>query len=181
MFQRALFLVFSLLLFADASAQQQFFVKKDLKDQWLVIDDQAYKPFNNGSANGLRTIYFTVGANQFPSALLQIWSAKPYSVFINGKITTHATGFTTLPLDSLSSANYSNTLNFSIYQDHIIPADLSTRIVTTKHEAQSEVIARKQTDYFKDFVISAGLIIIIFFVSIITAHPKLAAEYFSVG
>jgi hypothetical protein len=84
-----------------------------------------------------------------------------------------------LNLDSLASVYRATSLLVTVYQQDINPRDLTTLIVLPqKHVASMGNLFRPET-YFKDFVITAGLLIILLSVFVIRLNPKLASDYFS--
>jgi hypothetical protein len=180
MFQRALLLFFTLAIISPCLSQQKAAVKKDLSAQWLIYGDHGYEPLTESNNHNIKSIHFSLEASQYPTDRLHLWSAKPYSVFVNGMMIKATIGLCQLSIDSLSASQYSNTLNISIYQKRINLADLSAKIISTKQGDRQADGNLKPRSYFRDFVVTAGLIIIIFFVAMIRVHPKLAADYFSV-
>jgi hypothetical protein len=179
MFRCSLFLIFGLILSMNVSGQEKFTVKKDLRDQWLQFTNNTYAPVN-GSPSGLKSIHFSINANQYPGDKLIIRSARPYFLLMNGKLVSEHIGPLLLPMDSLANTTYGQTLNFSVYQEKIHIKDLQTLIVTERNGGPQLSADFKPASFFKDFVIMAGLALIIFFVVMIRVHPKLAADYFSV-
>jgi hypothetical protein len=79
------------------------------------------------------------------------------------------------------SKMFGGTLSCSVYQEAGIGGALTTTIIAQNaaDHANQKAFAKPAND-FKDFATVTGLLLIIFFVVIIRAYPKLAADYFSV-
>jgi hypothetical protein len=177
-FTFTLFLAF--VLCNTVSGQEKFTVKKDLADQWHFYTNNNYSILSQNEYSKLKSIHFNIETNQFPNDRLLIRSAKSFFVFINGKLIRSHTGYLLLPLDSVATANYSTSLMVTIFQDDINSKDLRTQIISYQDTERQILSEPKPQSYFKDFVIMAGLSLIIFFVVMLRLHPKLAADYFSV-
>ena len=171
------FIFFSLLITNSGWAQEKFTVKKDLRTEWRIYKDNQFTPFDPGSA--AQCIYFQVDAAKFPAHRLMLKSGRPFFIFINRKLMKACNGEVELSLDSLSSALQQSTFDVSIYQKNLLDKDLKTMVINNSPSTTLQLI-RPQT-FFRDFIIIGGLIVIIFFVTMLRVHPKLASDYFSVA
>jgi hypothetical protein len=164
-----------LVLIAAISALCQPQDIADLNTQWQTYESGEYKPYDEISS--VNAIYIHLRAGSYSGKDLQISSCFNYFVFINGKIAGEQIGDTRYNLDSLARVTKSSNLLITIFQK-----DLSRQTLTTKLTSSSvEVIesASKPASFFKDFVILAGLMIIILFVLAIRLNPKLSSDYLS--
>ena len=158
-----------------ASAQRN---THNLQPDWMLYEDGKYMEAASDKINN--TVYFKVEPAKYVGGQLRIESARPYFLFVNGKLTGEFTGLSTFSIDSLSNYYLSNQLMVCIYQSSINPRELKTSV--TKVSAQADLIAPiyRPSTHFKDFVVACGLIIIIFFLIVSQLNPKLASDYFSV-
>lgn len=150
----------------------------DLQPSWLVHQDGKYVAHNSDVTTN--TIYFKLEPTKNPGADLRIESSRPYFVFLNGKLSGEFVGASTFSIDSLASRHASSELLACIYQPTINPRELKTRVTKLRGTAGETGPPSRPSSHFKDFVIMAGLIIIIFFLIIGQINPKLASDYFSV-
>jgi hypothetical protein len=180
MFRHLILIFCGLLTYTVSFGQEQFIVKKDLGDQWHYFRNDSYAPIPESELKNLKSIHFNVDASQYPEQHLLIKSARPFFVFVNGKLCQKFVGHLTLSLDSVSAANGTSSLTLTLFQEKINPQDLQTMIISYRDHDQQPNDFHKPRSYFKDFTIVAGLILIVFFVVLLKLHPKLAADYFSI-
>jgi hypothetical protein len=177
---RFMFLWFFAILTASAFGQEKFVIRKDLADQWQQFENGALLPVDDDHNANLKSVHFTVNASQFPGHNLLVKSVKPFFLFINGKLVRKHTGPLSLSLDSLAAVTYTPAMQVTVFQYRINPKDLKTQIISFRETRAEYISTLKPRAYFKDFVIVAGTILIIFFVVMMRMHPKLAADYFSI-
>jgi hypothetical protein len=177
--KRAILLAHLLLLIHSVEAQEKAFVEKDLQTEWLTYE-QGYVPIGAETYNIGNTLYFQLAPAQYPGRSLVLKSARPFFVFFNGRISGEYDGYVSFKVDSLATAYFTQTLLVTIHQKDINKRDLKTWILSEKKKNSSLVPPGRPSTYFKDFVIVAGLIIIIMFLIITHFNPKLASDYFSV-
>jgi hypothetical protein len=167
--------------FDHVFSQENFSVKEDLHNSWLVYHDNEYKPLLNEHLNE-STIYFRLDANKFLGNSLHLVSSNNYFLFINGKLSGEYVGEVFLKLDSISTAHLTSQLLVTVHQRSINERDLKTEIVSTYKNSKAAINNDLKPDtFFKDFVIFAGLLIIILFLIVLRLNPKLASDYFSVA
>jgi hypothetical protein len=172
----------TLLLFVYVSlfTSEKFTVVEDLSDRWKVSSDEGFETVHASEASGLSTLYFSFGRDEFAGATLHIQSANPYFIFLNGKISGKYQGVVRFAIDSLARIDSSPAFHFAIHQDRINPRDLRTQILSNQQNATVMDGPRERPYFFfRDFVVVAGLLIVLFFVVISRLNPKLAADYFS--
>jgi hypothetical protein len=179
MFRRTLVLMLCLYTMTT-NGQEKYTVKHDLHNDWLVYKADKYLPISEQTNSNVNAVYFSIDLSQFGTDILRIKALKPFYFFTNGRlIAKFNPGSKLLSIDSLSRF-YGEILNISLYQDEINADNLKTEIISTDTKAGS-LSSLKPDGFFKDFVVVAGLSIIVFFVWMIRVHPKLAADYFSVA
>jgi hypothetical protein len=182
MMRSVLFMIFLTTTGLTFESHAQFVLKKDLKENWQIFVNDSYSTFN--ADEKVRTVYFYVNANLYKGDHLVLTSDFPVSVLLNGKLICDRKLKLALPMDSLSGLASSSSLFFGIHQDQEIdPSELNTTIetkaiVNTKEQAESYPFKKKT--FFRDFVITSVLILIIFLTSTIRLNPRLSSDYFSV-
>lgn len=152
-------------------------IEKDLAAAWLKYDDGEYLPAEGGDIEN--TIYFPVEINRHAGRYLQIQSRRPFFVFFNGQLTGEYAQNKLFSIDSLARVHHTTTLLVSVYQKDINLRDLNTFVVSSR-PVESDDISRPQT-FFSDFVVVAGLLIMVLLVVTAGSNPKLASDYFAVG
>ena len=182
MFMRPCLVVLLLCLITSVFAQEKFTVVNDLRAEWTSFQEGTYQPLRDRACTGLNAVYFTLDAPAQTGHFLRLQSHKPYYLFLNGKIRGGFTGAVMLRIDSLLKLEYSSLFRVAIYQEGINPRDLQTEVVSlTRSSGQADVETPVRPYwYLRDFVVIAGLIIILFFLVVLRLNPKLGAEYFSV-
>ena len=165
-----------------ARSQDQFIVKKDLKESWQIFSGDSYVTYENGA--DVHTVYFSVNANHYKGDYLVLVGESPFSVFLNGKLISDRSSSLTLSIDSLNKLASTSALFFGIHQKQTIdPSELASSIQTKANattEQQSGSYAFKKVTFFRDFVITAVLILVVFLTSTIRLNPRLSSDYFSV-
>ena len=178
-----IFLVF--FLFSSSSsgfAQKEVTRLKDLRSEWMQYEQDRYQPITAFPANGISTVYFHLDRAVHASNFLRLVSSDPYYVFINGKVKGYYQGETLIRVDSLAPANAARPALVAIHQRNINDRDLSTAIVSQQPQgghAALQTIARPYS-HFRDFVVIAGLFIVVLFLIALRLNPKLAGDYLSV-
>ena len=182
MFRRIVSSCFFLLLYTSVFAQEKFTVVKDLRTEWMVFEDGAYQPVGDGPIRPANTIYFPLDVEADAGSYLRLQSARPYFLFVNGKVIGEFEGEVKFKVDSLLRQAYSGSHWVAIHQNKINRRDLQAAIISMQppppREAHTE--ARPYSN-FRDFVVIAGLIIILLFLLAVRLNPKLAADYFSIS
>jgi hypothetical protein len=176
------FLTLFQLMLGCLFAQGNVTIEKNLREEWMIYHDGKYILLNKENLDPSNTIYFNIDGTKFPQGHLSLQSDNPFFLFINGKLSGEHRGSNMLRLDSLSNIYTTTSFSIGIYQRGINERDLKTTIVSNRlrSRAQLENPAKPQT-WFRDFVIIAGLIIIILFLFVSRLNPKLASDYFSIN
>lgn len=151
----------------------------DLSDQWFVFQNDLPVKIRKSDADGANTISFSINTNAVAGHDLQIVSSKPFFLFANGKLIIQHVGSLLLNLDSTATTIGSPTITFSVFQKNIDTRDLVTSIVRKQVVREGSTLNTKPPTFFRDFIVTAGLSLVIFFVIIIRTNGKLASEYLS--
>jgi hypothetical protein len=161
--------------------QEKFMTKRDLRPDWMVYQNNQYQKIDQSPSAGLKTIYFHIESPRYPNDYLEIQSEKSFFLFINGKLINEFKGSVRLKIDSLASRINAVSLLCAVHASRITERDLKTGIAAQNKLNGLEVndLLRPST-FFRDFVILAGLILMILFVVMLRLHPKLASDYFSI-
>jgi hypothetical protein len=171
-----------LLCFTSLFAQEKFAIIEDLKSQWMTYDEGDYRPLRDASFTGLSTVYFRLDAANFLGNSLRLESDKPYFLFVNGKVCGEFRGERVLDIDSLLRQQSGSSCLIGIHQSRINERDLETEVIALQGQAENpeaRTVARPYS-HFRDFVVIAGLVLILSFVVAMRLNPKLASDYFSV-
>lgn len=173
-----LFLLFS--LYSSVFAQEKFTVVKDLRGEWMQYNEEGYRPLNEFPIRGLSTVYLNLDPT-LSGQWLRVSSENQYYVFVNGKVQGEYEGVSMLRVDTLVNAAYGRPAWLAIHQRRINQRDLKTEIVALQQApARIEEVTTRPYSHFRDFVVIAGLLIIVFFVLALRLNPKLASDYFSI-
>lgn len=170
------------ILFFSGLAQASLFAQSnqtDLRRRWMVFENEAYQKLDSSSSSP-NTIYLSIDANEFNDSYLSVESDDIFFLFLNGKLAGEHQGRISLSIDSLVSALYSPTFLVAIHQKDLNERDLKTNIVSKSSGVSRIDSLEKPSTWFRDFVITSGLIIIFLFLLIVQFNPKLASDYFSV-
>jgi hypothetical protein len=177
--KHAILVAHLLLLINPVMAQEKFFVEKDLQGEWLMYQE-GYVPIGPETTRIGNTLYFKVVPGQYPGRSLVLKSARPFFLFFNGMLSGEYDGYVSLKVDSLAAAYFTPSLLVTVHQKNINRRDLKTWILSEQKKTSSLIPPGRPPTYFKDFVIVAGLTIIVIFLIIGHVNPKLASDYFSV-
>lgn len=172
-------LVLTCLAFTSLSAQGNFIVKKDVRNDWMVFNGRGYDSIEAGDADGRNSIHFVLKAQQFSGDYLQIKSRRPFHVFVNGMLMGSADGQFVVALDSIARNFPNQDQMYSVYQPSLNADDLVTTIITTGSSRSGH--EPRPPSFFNDFVNIAGLVLLLFFVVMLRMQPRLTADYFSVS
>src|SRR5262245_19440622 len=116
MVQRFLFISF-LVLSINAFAQEKFALKKDLRNEWMHYEKDAYTLVGQQALRSVNTIYIHLDANQFVQERLRIQSGRPFFLFVNGKLLTQCQqGYLMFKLDSIAAIAHTASLLISVHQ-----------------------------------------------------------------
>lgn len=183
MFRRLLFIGVLSFVSSIVFAQERFTVVKDLRGDWMNYDENAFHPLADFPITGLSTVYVRLNPTSSASESLRLKSERPYFVFVNGKIKGEYAGESFLRLDSLLSSPQARPTLVAIHQTRINERDLVTQVVTRNARTSLAEVETLERPYyhFRDFVVIAGLLVVVLFLIALRLNPKLASDYFSVS
>ncbi len=171
-------LVFIFLSLVTASQAQELKSKKDFRKEWLIYQDDIYKPYVE-NIDDLKTIYFWLEASRYSGDSLWIESTDPFALFVNAQLIYPTETKIVVSIDSLQSVFNTSKLLIGIHQSKIIQEGLTTGIQSRTKVTPSDLLPITFSS-FRDFAISAILILLVMIIVIIQLNPKLAKDYFSV-
>lgn len=178
---RFVLVLFSLFGGLSAFAQGQFLLKKDLQADWLTSDSVVYRKFSDG--NQVKTVYLELAGKMYKTDYLQVESVQPVSVLLNNRLLADRVTMLSLPVDSLMQAYATPNFFIAIHsQTTIDPRQLHTRLVSPVLHAAGkpdESYLKTKTS-FRDYTITALLILVLFLISIVRLNPGLSSDYFSI-
>lgn len=182
MFLRFLPLLFFAVLHTGLFAQEKYNVTENLRKQWMTYDEGSYRPLGEIPFAGLNTIYLELDPSVHGRDFLAVTSGRPYFVFVNGKVRGEYEGRKLFRIDSLLGTGFNRAGWVAIHQDPINARDLSTEILSARPTITRavEVNPVRPYSHFRDFVVLAGLLVIVLFLVALRLNPKLASDYFSV-
>lgn len=183
MFRPLLFVFFLSCLSSSVFSQERFTLVKDLRQEWMKYDDDAFQPLSDFPLTGMSTVYVRLNPGEWSTEFLRIKSGKRYFVFVNGKVRGEYEGESFLRLDSLLQSPQGRPSLVAIHQRWINERDLVTQIIIRKQSASSSEVATAARPYFyfRDFVVIAGLVVVVLFLLALRLNPKLASDYFSLS
>ncbi len=164
------------LILAQHAMAQGYFVKKHLQSDWQVFEAGKYRGFLE--TDKVKSIYIPLEALRYKGDKLMVESDGEFSLFVNDQLFIDQTKSLMMSMDSFPA----KAIMLSIYRnDGISPQSFKTVIATQiSVPALNEPILRKGNDA-RNFVIAAGLLLIVFFVFILRLNPKLTFHYFSLS
>lgn len=177
---RFIFVIVLLLFKVAAIAQGQFLVKQDLQSRWQVAVGDQYKAFD--SEETPTTIYFNINPTVYGKDYLVLKATHPFSVLVNNALLVDQAQQLTLSIDSLTVLYPSTDFFVAIHSTNpIATRNLSTEIKSAVliSAAKPEESYIKADTRFRDFAITAMLVLIVFLISVIRLNPGLSADFFS--
>lgn len=142
-------------------------VIRDLKSDWNT---------NAKDPRKTRAAYFVINQDVNKGASLLIDNKESFSVFINGKLVYAAkAGQVLLNLDSLAKL-YSASLNVGVFCDRGCTW-LTTQVVIPTSLQPEDLILVRESQYFLNFSILAAVILLVYWVALLTTNARLALDY----
>lgn len=168
-----------LLTLTAVSGQGEFIEKRNLQQDWLQHTGIVYEKFTGEPS---RAIYFNVIPDNYRGDYLRLHGEKEFSLFVNGILLSDNMNSIYLPIDSVRYITKGD-LFFCVYSDaKIIPdefvSSIGSRVAT--HIPDENFHARSPRTSFRDFVIVAGLILLVFLIVIVRLNTRLSSDYFSI-
>lgn len=171
-----------LLVYSNLIAQEKFTFKKNLRSEWMIFEEESYKPVGDTPFIDQNTLYFELVPNQYPGSYLRLKSVRHYFLFVNGKISGEFRNEAIFSIDSIAREVNGQRYWIAIHQKNINERDLTTEIISKQRPTAAAIYTQqKPRSDFRNFVVVSGLIIILLFLITLRLNPKLAADYFSVS
>jgi hypothetical protein len=172
--------VFALLLLLsictyNTFAQEKFTVVKDLSGDWMCFVDGAYKKFD--AELETESVHFSLDRRSCGQCLLKLNSPRDLYLFVDGQLLKRISEPALISLDSLTQTVGSENINVTIYQAGLNARRLETLLIRTGN--MEDLLDRKPGSDLRDFISTAGLLLIVMFVAMIKVNSKLASDYFS--
>ncbi len=181
MIRYSLLLAFILLVSErSAECQEHILVEKDIQPDWLVFKEGAYTPYE--SDESISTIYFWMKPSSYRGAFLVLKSNDTFSVMLNGRLILDQRKISTISMDSLSKIFPNPSFFFAIHQEQGVNQESLETLICTKTRVGNktgDTIPFKKETYFRDFAITAILILLIFLISVFRLNPRLSSDYLS--
>lgn len=175
-------LQFSILLMhmlpLKAGIQPVDVVKRDLREDWLIFNGTAYEPYKEQRTN---VIYLLLNPVKYRGDYLHISSSKSFSVFLNGELVIQECSAVQFSMDSLLQLTGGELL-LAVFQQPKVQTDVRTQVVArviVPVSGEYSLLTRADSGY-RNFVIVAGIFILLFLLTLWRYNPRLATDYFSV-
>lgn len=169
-----LFFLAGLDVFAVASEENG----KDLRPEWLVVNDAgAFVPFNEASGEP-EVIYFRLDARDLAGRSIILKDIRPFKWFINHQLAGSGNSFE-VKVDSLGKAFSSHTLLVAIHRDDRQFRNLTTSLKGDTADNTTAGLVKREGSFFRDFVVLGIVALMSLVVVIVRLNPKLASDYFS--
>jgi hypothetical protein len=175
------FTSFCLLFVGVSFAQDQYILKKDLRTDWTTFDGKTYLPVIAPTSETVESIHFVATLNSSTGDFIRIDYPGTYHLFVDGRIVNRQGETVMLSIDSLRNAGHSQSVMLTLYSRTLELDKLETAIVRKVPPPNQSLSTDRPSTVFKDFVITAGLVLLVFFVIMLRMHPKLVVEYLLVG
>lgn len=156
-------------------------IEKDLRDEWMLFKDGEYQSISTGAEFKSKVIYLHLNLSAKSNSYLQVSSTNLFSVFVDGLLTEEASTHKLISLDSIRQHRGTSAVTVAIFQSIGIEEEhLQTSFVTKIENKVGgvEIISRSPT-YFRDFIVTGVLFLLILLILVIRQNPKLAGDYLS--
>ncbi len=155
-------------------AQSQQAVVKDLRDEWLITENNSYRKFDGVPS---KAVFFSVDATRFKNDFLQVEDDEPFVIFINKKlVVAKERGSIRYGIDSLS-ALYSPLLQISIFQKGGISSLSCNMLAPSVIRVSDEDPIPRTGNFFLDFSLMGTLIVSLYFILLLRSNPRLTLDY----
>lgn len=156
--------------------------KNDLRNEWMIYEGGEYKRIPSNKEFDAQVIYIKLDLQRNTNSILEITSPRMFSVFIDAQISGTAKKSRQISLDSIRQQSGASSALIAIFQkEGISSKQIHTQLLSQKDAAElhEEVMPRVAT-YFRDFVITGVVGLLILLILVIAQNPKLASDYFSI-
>lgn len=169
-----LLVVLFTLLSLNAAAQGGHEVT-DLKPSATTYRNGVFVPVYPDNRD-TEAIHFAVSEEQ-RGKVLEVKLTGTFFIFFDGKLVAQREGSYRVRTDSLLDAREVSPVSITLFQKGMDVDLLSARLLHPRTSSPPEQL--KASSHFRDFVASAGLILIIFFIGLLKVNAKISADFFS--
>ncbi len=177
MLRYALYIIVVASLMNVVYGQERFTVERDLSADWMTFDDGEYFPVDERTPDN--TVYFHLDFRESRGRYLAVECARPFFIFFNGRLAGEHVERVMFSIDSLAEKYSGAEVLVAIHQRNLNTLALRTSVLAPRVE-QADGLGRPAT-WMNDFVIFAGLLIIVYFVAASRLNPKLAGDYLDIA
>ncbi|MBX2961088.1 MAG: DUF4271 domain-containing protein [Cyclobacteriaceae bacterium] len=172
---RIIFLAVNFLLM-NVGFAQDYFIKMDLQADWLVFSDGAFREFKDNDQ--VKAIHIRLNPSRYRGDQLLVESEDWFSVFINDELITDNVKYLALPIDSIQH----RSALISLVGDRSIKRKNQKTLIITASSSTTipGPVVRPKNDS-RNFVIAAGLLLIVLLAFMLRLNPKLTLSYFSLS
>lgn len=164
----------------SAVGQEQFIIKEDLRSRWQAAEEDRYQKFDPRESS--TTIYLGFNGALYSKDYLVLKATHPFSVLVNNMLLADRVSELNIPIDSLQDLYATKEFFMAVHSDKPIDAiSLSTQIRSAVliGAGKPDENYLRADNRFRDFAITAILLLVIFFVIIIRLNPGLSSDFFS--
>lgn len=157
------------------------FVKKDLRTDWLIYEDNAYGPFLSRSSLQVNTIYVHLNEHLFKGDRLLIESPNPFSFFLNGELLFDQRTRLSISIDSLATTGNHKSITLLINSKDIDYQSLTTFVISDvpRYSSSNQGPLVRSDNGFKNFIVTSVLCLLILFALLLKLNSKQMSYYFS--
>ena len=174
-----------LILSQSVFAQTDTVLVKDFSNDWYFFDGDRQLPLVRKSDFRGNIVTLNIDKRDYEDALLSIESSQEISLFVNGRLVEVFSDRLNLDLHELGTEQ--DIVSLSIYSQNLNPYLLSTgayKVINGNLDPLKEdvvVLNPRSSDGFFNFLITALLILGVFFAILLNRFPKVISEYFKLS
>jgi len=148
----------------------------DLGKDWKVMVSDQYVDYAETNASS-DAAYFSLDANRFRGSKLEIYGAREYSVWVNGKLIRQTEGGELLfDIDSLERL-YHTPMTVGLFA-HKGLSRIKTNVVAFAARSADDVETLRKKNYLRDFSVLAVFILAMGFVAMLRYNRRMLFDYF---
>lgn len=152
-------------------------VVEDVSKRWMIFKEGKFVEYDRSAASQ-NTIYFEIDPDRYAvDGVLRVEGAKTLNVYLNYKLLTQDVRSIVMNLDSLKNL-YDIPWLFSVHSKHGL-AWLNTTIESPDLQIPFTYNPERKQDAFKNFSITASLLLIVFFTVLVRTNTRLTIDYFN--
>ncbi len=168
-----------LLLLATQWALAGPVLVKDLQPDWMVFDQNGYRPGGVQIPEQFSTIYFTLDPTRFGGHHLQIQGPEKWQLFVDGKLLFSGRESVLFSMDSLA-LEFRRSLFIGVHAKDGF-REVRTQIVFVGDTPPAHIadMPPRPPTFFRDYSIIASVFLLLFFLLLYRTSPQLTLDYFS--